>query len=423
MKLRVSQSNLAGSVDIPASKSHTIRAVLIASLAEGVSEILNPLNSLDTQAAVEGCRAFGARIQQEQDRWFVTGTGGRLKIPEDVVNVGNSGTTLYFLLGTAALAEGYSVITGDEQIRKRPAQVLIDALKDLGAEAFSTRGNGMAPIVVRGRMKGGHTAVRAITSQYVSSLLLNCPLAEGDTEFEVTELNEQPYVQMTLNWLASQGIRCEHEQMRRFHIKGNQRYHAYKARVAADFSSATFFLCAGAITDSDITLRGLDMSDSQGDKAVVQMLKDMGARIDILDEGIRVRGGELKGMEIDMNATPDALPAMSVVGAWAEGTTRLVNVPQARVKETDRIAVMREELTKMGAKVEELPDGLVIRGGKLKGTEVSGHGDHRVVMALAVAGLVAEGETTIDTAEAAAVTFPNFVDLMQKLGAKISRLE
>jgi len=391
MKFVVKKSSLKGAVDIPASKSHTIRAVLIASLAEGTSKILNPLKSLDTAAAMDACRALGAEIEEDENLWQVRGTGGELSVPEDVIDVKNSGTTFYFLMSAAALLEGWSVLTGDEQIRKRPAQILIDALNDLGAEVFSTRGNGMAPVAVKGRLKGGRTSVKAVTSQYVSSILISAPLAEGDTELEVTELNERPYVQMTLDWLSSQGVECPHEEMKHFHIKGGQRYRAYERRVPADFSSATFFLCAGAVTDSDILLRGLDMNDSQGDKAVVEMLREMGARIEIEPDGIRVRGGELRGIEIDMNATPDALPAMAVAGACARGVTRLVNVPQARVKETDRIAVMHQELVKMGAKVEERPDGLVIEGGALRGTNLEGHGDHRVVMALAVAGLAAEG--------------------------------
>ena len=161
------------------------------------------------------------------------------------------------------------------------------------------------------------------------------------------------------------------------------------------------------------------MNDTQGDKRVVNILKDMGAIIDITKEGIKIKGGNLKGMEIDMNDIPDALPAMSVVGCIAEGKTILRNVPQARIKETDRIAVMRAELSKMGADIEELPDGLIIRKSKLRGAKVSSHGDHRVVMSLSVAGLVAEGITEIETAEAINITFPNFVDLMKNSGAKI----
>jgi 3-phosphoshikimate 1-carboxyvinyltransferase len=430
MKLIVEPSRLKGEVEIPASKSHTIRAVFIASLADGNSEIINPLESADGLSSVEACRCLGAGIElpppplltkegKKGVKWVVQGTGGNIKPVKKIIDVGNSGTTARFCTGTASLGRDTVTITGDEQTRKRPMQSLIDALINLGAHIKSVEGNGRLPITVKGRLRGGKTEVSGMTSQFISSLLINSPLSNGDSEVYVRELNEKPYVGMTLWWLDRQGIKYQQENLERFFIKGNQSYKAFKERVPADFSSATFFLCAGAITESEIVLKGLDMNDTQGDKKIVSILKDMGANIEIKKEGIMVKGGKLKGMEIDMNDTPDALPAMAVVGCIAEGKTVLRNVPQARIKETDRIAVMREELSKMGADIEELPDGLIIKESRLKGAKVSGHGDHRAVMSLAVAGLAAKGVTEIDTAEAMNITFPNFVDLMKNSGAEI----
>ena len=459
VKLIVEPSTLRGSVRIPGSKSHTIRAVVIASLAEGTSQILEPLDSLDTVACVRVCEGLGAEIERcgpplrggdwpatvvrpsgaeaenqsaserrttpekqsatASPEWVVKGVGGKPAVPSHVLDVMNSGTTLYVTLSTAALADGWSVFTGDDQIRARPAAPLLAALEGLGARAFSTRGNGCAPILVRGPIRGGRVAIACPTSQYLTSLLLNCPLADGETEIEVTKLNEQPYVEMTLAWLDEQGIRYEREAFSRFRMPGGQRYQAFRKEVPGDFSSATFFLCAAAATGSELTLLGLDRKDTQGDKAVVEMLAAMGAEVEWLPRGVRIRGRELRGGEFDLNATPDALPAMAVAACCARGETRLVNVAQARIKETDRICVMRSELTKMGARVEELPDGLVIQGGSLRGAVVDGHADHRVVMALAVAGLAASGRTEITTAEAAGVTFPNFVQLMASLGARM----
>ncbi len=191
--------------------------------------------------------------------------------------------------------------------------------------------------------------------------------------------------------------------------------------MPADFSSATFFLVAAAVTGSRLFLRGLDMADTQGDKAVVDMLKEMGCTVSVERGGLSIEGpDELRGGTFDLNATPDALPGMAVAGCLARGETRLTNVPQARIKETDRIAVMARELGRMGADATELPDGMVLRHSRLRGAEVEGHGDHRVVMALAVAALAADGPTTIHGAEAAAVTFPDFVDLMRQAGADMS---
>ena len=423
MKLVVKKSGLSGSVEIPGSKSHTIRALIIASLAECTSRIRRPLVALDTLAGLNACRLLGAEIRKQED-WTVNGVNGRPIIPDNVIDVGNSGTTLYIALGTAALVDGCTVFTGDDQIRRRPAKPLIDALNSLGAQVESTRDNGMAPIIVRGPMRGGSIKLDGSkTSQYLTSLLINCPLASGDTYIEVENLIEKPYVEMTLKWLEEQGISVENDDFKRFSIPGNQGYKPFDKSVPADFSSATFFLCAAAITGSDLTLVGLDMNDTQGDKAVVDMLGTMGTRVEQIEAGLRIIGGDLKSAELDLANTPDALPALAVTACFAEGETRLVNVPQARLKETDRIAVMCKELTKMGADIEELPDGLVIRGSKLHSAFVHGHADHRVIMALAVAGLCLEGETMISGAEALSVTFPTFVDLMNGIGADMRMAE
>jgi 3-phosphoshikimate 1-carboxyvinyltransferase len=420
MNLIVRPSNLSGCAAIPGSKSHTIRAVTIAALAERTSVLRQPLLSADTESAMRAAVAFGAEATFGES-WKLCGVGGRPQVPADVLDVANSGTTEYIMAAVAGLAEGYTVITGDEQIRRRPVEPLLAALRDLGAEAFTTRGNGCAPLIIKGPMRGGKTAIACPTSQYLTALLLACPLAQGDTEIEATQLNERPYVEMTLHWLDQHGIQYDRVRLERFWIPGGQSYGCFEAAIPADWSSAAFFLCAGAIGNETIALMGLDMADPQGDKAVVDMLRQMGATIEETAEGLVVSGGNLHGAELDLNATPDALPALAVTACFAEGETRLVNVPQARLKETDRIAVMARELGKLGADVTELEDGLIIRQSSLRGTYVEGHGDHRVVMALAVAGTFAEGETTITTAEAVGVTFPNYVALMQSLGAEMEQ--
>ncbi|MBN1845185.1 MAG: 3-phosphoshikimate 1-carboxyvinyltransferase [Sedimentisphaerales bacterium] len=421
MKLRIQPSRLRGSIAIPGSKSHTIRAVALASLAAGQSEILDPLDSADTRAAVECYRRLGARIETDNPgRWLIQGMEGRPACPDTVIDVANSGTTLRFAIGSAALlAEGAAVFTGDAQIRSRPAGPLLDSLNELGARCFSTRGNGKSPIVVQGRLTGGRTSIAAVTSQYLSCLLIHAPLAEHETIIEVTQLNEKPYVEMTLRYLDEQGIQYEREGYDRFRFAGGQGYRAFSKRIPADFSSATFFFCAGAILEADIVLEGLDFSDAQGDKAVVEILRQMGADIRIDGRQVRVKPGELRGMDIDMNAIPDALPALAVVACFARGRTRLHNVPQARLKETDRIAVMAAELAKLGARVSEQPDGLTIEPASLHAGDLQGHGDHRIVMALALAGMAVPGTTTIDTAEAVSVTFPEYPRLMQQLGAEM----
>ncbi|MCP4451067.1 MAG: 3-phosphoshikimate 1-carboxyvinyltransferase [Planctomycetes bacterium] len=422
MILQATQSKLNGAVRIPASKSHTIRQVAIAALASGHSVIRNPLASSDTLSAAHCYGMMGANVDtSDPTQWRIQGCGGRPCAPRDVIDVGNSGTTLRLALGSAALANPDQVFqfTGDHQIQSRPVGPLLDALNHLGASCRCTQDNGKPPIELRGGLTGGATPLEAPTSQYLSSLLMACPLAPQDTDIEIILLNEAGYVQITLDWLDRQGIRYENQNFKRFIVPGNQHYTPFDLPVPADFSSATFFLCAGALFGEQVQLKGLDFADSQPDKAVVDYLQGMGADITCQGDTVTIHGGQLSGIDIDMNATPDALPAMAVTGAFAEGTTRLLNVPQARNKETDRISCMAQELTKLGAKVEELPDGLVIHGSQLRPAPVQGHHDHRIVMALSLAGLALDMPIKIDTAEAMNVTFPNFVDLMTELGANM----
>lgn len=419
MEFIVNPSRLKGSVVIPGSKSHTIRALVFALLGKGESVIEEPLDSADTRSCRSMIQKFGARVKVSPDRWTVAGTGGTITVPDDVVDVGNSGTSLYIGLGIASLAEGYTVFSGDHQIRSRPAEGLLASINDLGGSAVSTRGSGMPPLVIKGKITGGETSIQAVTSQYLTSLLIATPCAAGDSLIRVPLLNEKPYVTMTMGWLDRLNIRYSTDNYRSFSIPGKQEYPSFSEYIAADFSSATFFLVAAAVTGSELVLKGPDWNDTQGDKEVVNILTSMGADVSIGNKEITIRGGRLKGGVFDLNAIPDALPALSVAACFAEGETSLINVPQARLKETDRIRVMHEELVKMGAHIEERPDGLVIRKSALQGCRVNGHHDHRVAMALAVAGLAAEGVTTVETAESASVTFPNFSDLMTSIGAEI----
>ncbi len=421
MKIRSTSSLLSGSILIPASKSHTIRAVAIAAIAEGTSVLKNPLMSDDARSAVTGAVEMGAKVSLGKD-WIIQGIGG---VPVEScrhIDVGNSGTSLRILTGLCSLAKHEIQFDGDKSIRQRPMAPLLSALENLGVTIIESAG-GNCPFTIRGPLQGGSTHVNGISSQFLTSLLIACPMAPLNTELFVDTLNEKPYVEITLDWLRRLGIRFEQKGLEWFRIYGRQHYHAFERQIPADFSSAAFPLCAAAVTGSEILIRGLDFSDLQGDKAVFDYFESMGMEISHGSEGIRVKGGELHGVDIDMNATPDALPAMAVAACFAQGTTRLLNVPQARLKECDRIAAMAAELTKMGAQVEELIDGLVIRQSRLKGTRVHGYDDHRMVMALSVAGLGAEGETIVDTAESAGITYPGFVEDMAGLGAHFDLLE
>jgi len=421
MKWTVRQSSPTGAIVIPPSKSHTIRALLVAALASGGSVVRRPLLQGDGASALRAAASIGAVVDIRNGDVFVTGVGGDYDLGTDLIDMGNSGTGLNLFSSAAALGDRERRFDGDDSLRTRPVRPLLSALEQLGA-AITVEGEGGRdlPFVVRGPLKGGRAVVDGMSSQFVSSLLFAAPLMPRDTHITVHNLHEQPYVEMTLWWLAGQGIEIEYsKELTSYNVRGGQSYKAFDTVIPADFSSAVFAAVAAAVGGAPIELCGLDFSDTQGDKEVFRHLESMGAVVERGCDTVIVSGGRLRGAIIDLNRTPDALPALAVAAAAAEGETVFTNVAQARIKETDRITVMAEELGKMGITVKELPDGMVVRGGKLKGAQVSSRKDHRVAMALALAGMNAEGETEIDGAEAAEVTYPTFVEDFVRIGANI----
>jgi 3-phosphoshikimate 1-carboxyvinyltransferase len=433
MRVRIDPHTFSGTVRIPASKSHTIRRLIIASLADGVSAITHPLDSLDTRSCAAACRALGAavtenRTQAELVSYTVEGNNGFKKgACNRFVDVGNSGTTLYFAMAAAGLGSEPFEITGDEQIQRRSAAPLLEALSGLGIRAESVKGNGCAPVIIQGPWKGGTVSLPCPTSQYLSALLLAAPAAPAGaiTEIAVPLLNERPYVEMTLSYLDAQGIPWQggdsSNDFSRFTLCGGAVWKPLSGPVPGDFSSAAFPACAAAISGGTVTLHGLDPRDLQGDKFFLEMLAAMGCTVqwESAADGHSLtvsRCGPLCGGTFDLNATPDLLPAAAVTAAFAEGDTALVNVAHARIKETDRIAVMAAELAQLGIRCTERPDGLIVHGmgiGGVSGGCINGHGDHRVVMAFAAAALGAQAPIEIDTAECAAVTYPGFLELLQ----------
>ncbi|MDR0642091.1 MAG: 3-phosphoshikimate 1-carboxyvinyltransferase [Treponema sp.] len=450
MLARIEPHRFSGEVHVPASKSHTIRRLLIAAMAEGVSEIEYPLDSLDTRSCLAACRALGAQITEHRAadpscpnppdaagnklvRWTILRGRGLMSPGAAPINidVGNSGTTLFLALALAGLSPVPVHFDGDSQIRRRSAAPLLAALDSLGVQTESQ--GGCAPISVRGPWKGGRVSLECPTSQYLSALLMAAPLAPGGvlTELDINLLNERPYVEMTLAYLEAQGIRCEKKKdLSWFRIPGGQTYKPIGGPVPADFSSAAFPAAAAAVSGGPVKLLGLDSADAQGDKAFFDILAAMGCRIRWGEDPATAstaaapalwveRTGPLRGGEFDLNDTPDLLPACAVTAAFARGDTALINVAHARIKETDRIAVMAAELGKLGVNVTERPDGLIIHGAAAipRGGRIDGCGDHRIVMAFAAAALGASGPIEIDGAQSAAVTYPGFLELLE---AKIS---
>ena len=436
----VHPSAAAGSVTVPSSKSHTIRALLLAACAAEPSLVRNVLDSADARSCIAALRLLGVSISEQQrsatgmDLAITPPPGGITAADHGcpLIDVGNSGTTLYLMTALAAVIPGGLRFDGDASIRRRAATPLLDALAALGAVVDGgddhTGCSGCAPYRVRGPLQPGRSvAVESPTSQYLSALLLATPLipAQGEaapeTVLDVRLLYEEPYVDMTCWWLDAQRIRYTREGYRRFTVAGAQQYRAVNRSLPGDYSSATFWFAAAAVTGGSLRVRGLDPDDVQGDRGVLTILEQLGCTVQWDPEGVSVSGPLQRGGSFDLNAMPDALPALAVVGACAPEPVELHNVAQARSKETDRISVMCSQLARCGARISELPDGLRLEPSQLTGAVVHSHADHRVAMALAIAALVADGPTSIRDAGAAAVTYPAFFDDLARLAPQALR--
>ena len=423
MRYRVKPSQLHGQISIPPSKSHTLRAILFASMAHGQSLIRHYLPSPDTQAMIQACRLLGASIVVEKDVLRIDGVAGLPRTPADVIHAGNSGQVLRFIGAIAALTPGYTVLTGDESIRtRRPVQPLLDGLNALGVKALSTQGNGSAPILVKGPLRGGQTQLDGADSQPVSALLMAAAFARKPCVITVTNPGEKPWVDLTLAWLSRLGIAYQRTDYSQYTVFGQARYAGFEYTVPGDFSSCAFPLVAALITGSSLSLYNLDMGDVQGDKALIAMLQEVGAdiKVDAANHALHVRAGApLRGQNTDINACIDALPILAVLACFASGETYLTGAAIARKKESDRIATITHALQAMGACIEPLDDGLRICPRPLVGAKVFSVADHRIAMALAVAGMAASGETLVEHTQCVAKSYPNFLPAMQAIGADI----
>lgn len=424
MDITVANSEVGGTVGAPPSKSYTHRAILAAGYGDG-ARVKAALDSADTRATARAVEAFGGDFRRDGDAFDVMGFDGRPSVPDDVLDCQNSGTTMRLTTAAAALVDGLVVLTGDDSLRSRPQGPLLDAIEQLGGRADSTRGNGQAPLVVGGSVGGGRVAIPGdVSSQYVTALLMAGAVTEDGIAVELTtELKSAPYVAITQEVLEDFGVVAERTPDG-FRVDGGQAYTADEYAVPGDFSSMSYLLAAGALAAPDgLVVEGARPS-AQGDSAIVDILERMGADLSWdRDAGkIRIQRSTLTGVEVSVADTPDLLPTLAVVGAAAGGTTRITDCQHVRYKETDRVSAMATELSRLGASVDEHEDELYVHGGEsdLRGGRVAGYEDHRVVMSLAIAALVADGQTTIEGGDHVDVSFPGFFATLRDLGAEVS---
>lgn len=428
MDVTIGPSTVAGTTAAPPSKSYTHRALLAAGFGTEM-RIENALVSADTRATARGVSALGGTVTglESAGPIVVEGFEGQPEVPADVIDCANSGTTIRLLTAAAALVDGYTVLTGDSSLRSRPQGPLLDAIDQLGGWARSTRATGEAPLVVRGPTDGGTVAIPGnVSSQFVTALLMAGATTDNGIEITLeTALKSAPYVTITREVLEQFGVRTGRTETG-FTVPGGQQYTTPKNtyRVPGDFSSLSYLLAAGALT-ATAHIRITDVPPGvQGDSAIVDILAEMGARIrwDKDTNEITVAAASLSGTTVSVADTPDLLPTIAVLGAAASGRTRIVDCEHVRYKETDRVTAMATELAALGVDVEERRNELLIHGTEtLDGGTVAGHEDHRIIMALSVAGLIADEPVTVTGAEAVDVSFPSFFSVLEGLGAEVHR--
>ncbi len=400
---------------LPASKSYTNRALICAALADGSSELLRPSRSSDTRAMIEALRRFNVRIGEEHDRLTVSGTGGRPTAPASPIHVGNAGTTMRFLTGFAALADGTTTLTGDERMRRRPIGELLDGLSAAGVRVSSERG--FPPVVVSGgRFGGGTIALDAHrSSQFLSSLLLIAPYAPQTTQIRLTgQPSSLPYVDITLAVMRQFGAEVNAPDHTSYTVDHRRRYCGTRIAIEADASSASYFLAAAAVSGGRIRIHDCPRSSLQGDFGFIDVLRTMGAEIVWKNDIVTVQGRALRGVDTDMNSLPDCVPTLAVVASFAEGPTTIRRIGHLQYKESNRLQTIAAELEKIGATVRMNEDSLTVVPGAPRGAGIETYNDHRIAMSFAIAGLRIPG-ITISNPECVVKSFPGFWDEFRKL--------
>jgi len=413
---------LIGEVSAPPSKSYTQRIVIAAALSHGVSKVSKPLYSEDTEATLRAVTALGAKVKAARDCWAIQGAES-LRASKEPIDCGESGATLRFMVPIAALADGTSKLTFQGSIARRPVEPLIESLKDLGAEAYVGKLGARDTVIVSGGgIEGGKTSIPGdVSSQFISGLMFACPLAKTETVIKLSSpLESVDYVKMTQAVLSQHAVEVALGG-EKIVIPGNQIYKATDACVPGDFSSAAFLMAAAAITQSNVIVTNLDYETVQGDKAILTVLKRMGVEGRVCRDSVQIEGHgkPLKPIELDARHVPDLVPIIAVLGCYANGTSKITGARRLRLKESDRLVSITEELGKMGAQVAINEDGLTINGASLHGTNVNPHNDHRIAMAAAVAALGAKGETTIKHAECIRKSYPQFFTHLKQIGADV----
>jgi 3-phosphoshikimate 1-carboxyvinyltransferase len=408
-------SKTDATIEVPGSKSITQRALIAAALADGESSLLGPLESEDTRYTAAALEQMGVTVDKHRDKWIIQGNSGLIVTPDKEIFLGNNGTATRFLTSVAALGSGTFQINGDERMAERPILPLMKALDGWGVDIASINNNGCPPLLIKANGLSGSKTIlpEGKSSQYLSSLLLVAPYARQEALLDVEgEMLSLPYVIMTLAVMEAFGIRVEADEALTSYKIPQGKYKAREYAIEGDASNASYFYAAAAVTGGEVTVPNVPVPSLQGDAAFVALLARMGCQVNKTGDGLTVSGPEeLKGITIDMGDMPDVVPTLAVVASQAKGRTTIKNIAHLRIKECDRLHVMAVELAKMGARVQELDDSLIIEGKDpdtpMHGAEIETYNDHRIAMSFAVAGLTVPGVTILGE-KCVAKSFPDF---------------
>ncbi|OQZ04939.1 MAG: 3-phosphoshikimate 1-carboxyvinyltransferase [Candidatus Brocadia sp. UTAMX1] len=414
---------IAGTIDavitVPGSKSYTNRAFITAALADGESTITNALFSDDTKYMASSLNTLGIPIEERQNanRFVIQGKRGIIPVKRANLFVGNAGTAMRFLTAMLTLGNGEYEIDGVVRMRQRPIQDLLDGLRQLGADVVSKNHDGCPPVLIRGKgLQGGFAVVKGdLSSQYFSALLMTSPYAKKDVIVEVKgNLVSKRYVDMTVALMRQFGVNVENHEYKMFVVKSGQHYHARHYEVEGDASAASYFFAAAAITGGKVRVEGIGNNSLQGDIHFVDVLKSMGCKVAMGSNWTEVQGGTLHGIDVDMGDMPDVAQTLAAVSVFAQGKTRVRNVKNMRIKETDRIAAVVNELRRMRISALEYEDGFEIEPSPPCPAAIETYDDHRMAMSFALIGLRASG-ITIKNPECVAKTFPDYFQRLEAL--------
>jgi len=422
MNCKVEKSKISGEVTCPSNKSYTHRGIFLASLAGNNSKVENILLSADTKATIEACRKFGAIIEVDNSTLVVKesikiGT----KVPE--INTENSGTTIRIAIGIASLFSEKITLTGDSSIQKRPMQPLLDALSSIGAKCNSKDGN--PPVTIEGSVSGGKIKIPGnLSSQFISSLLISAPLTQKGINLSIEgDLVSKPYLDATIATMRKFGVTVQTLIPYKKYNISPQIYKNTTFTVPIDFSSLALLLSFTVLNGNNVIIKGSIGNLPQGDEAFIDFLEQLGVSVIISNDEIKVKSPDkLKGGVFDLRNSPDLLPPLAILSLISSEPIEIVNVKHARLKETDRIAILSRELPKIGINVEEKEDGLILESsGNLRSAELNSENDHRLFMAFCIAGTYI-GDCVVTDSKSVEVSYPSFIQEMNRLGAKIQTI-